>query len=146
MTYASIKKSSLRNYEIIPGPGTYIVKVANAVKPEYLIEDGSKSRYIVNLRCAPLPLLEECVSIMGPRELIPFEQVKHCFSSGTLWENEIEDLMKLPAKGEEIIATFEMKEQRLLCTALTLIPRKKLSTFNLDAYCTSRQLLKKLIP
>lgn len=145
MSDAVLVKQNLSRYDVIPGPGTYIVKVANAVRPEYLIEEGGKSRYIVNLRCAPLVQLEECLKIMGTKEMISFDKVKHCFSSGALWDNEIDDIMRLPAKGEEIIATFEEKEGRLLCTGLTLIPRKQLQKFDLNAYCASRILLKNLL-
>lgn len=145
MSNAILKKTNLRNYEIIPRPGTYVVKVANSVKPDYLIEDGSKSRYVVNLRASTIEKLEECVGLMGRRDSVPFWTVRHCFLSGALWDNDLDDITRLPTKGEEIIATFEMKDEELLCTALTLIPRKQLDTFDLDAYCQSRKLLKSLL-
>ena len=145
MSNAVLKKSNLRNYEVIPGPGTYIVKVSNSVKPEYLLEDGSKSRYIVNLRASTIDKLQECVALMGRRDTVPFYEVKKCFLSGALWDNDIDDITRLPTKGEEIIATFEMKDDELLCTALTIIPRRQLSTFDLDAYCQSRKLIKQLL-
>ena len=126
-------------------PGTFIVKVANAIKPEYLIEEGSKSRYIVNLKCSTIKQMEKCLRMMGPKEIVPFHEVKSCFMSGAIWDNDIDDITRLPAKGEEIIATFEMVNDILRCTGLTLIPRKKLDKFDLDAYCNSRQLLKNLL-
>lgn len=145
MSRPIFNKSSLERYTIIPGPGTFVVKVANAVKPNYLIEDGSKSRYIVNLRCAPNNKFEECLEIFGRRDQIFFDDVRHCFSSGAIWDNELADIDLLPAKGEEILATFEEKEQGLLCVSLTLMPRRNLQHFDLSAYERSKQLLKALI-
>jgi len=146
MSNATLNKTSLERYLIVSEPGTYVVKVANAVKPEYLIEDGSKSRYIVNLRCAPIEKLEECLSIFGKDQQVYFDEVKHCFSSGAIWDNELTDINLLPAKGEEVIATFEEKEDLgLVCVSLTLLPRKKLNNFSLLAYERSRQLLQTLI-
>ena len=145
MTNAVLKKSNLRNYNVIPGPGTFVVKVANAIKPEYLIDEGSKSRYIVNLRASTIEGFQKCLLLMGNKEYIPFAVIKDCFLTGVIWDNEVDDITKLPAKGEDIIATFEEKEGKLMCTGLTMIPRKELDNFDLDAYCNSRKLLKNLI-
>ena len=142
---AIMKKSNLRNYEVIPGPCVCIVKVSNSVKPGYLIEDGSKSRYIVNLRCGTTDGFEECLEVLGDREVIEFSSVSHCFMAGVIWENDLDDLTKLPAKGEEVIATFDYIDDILRCTAITLVPRKQLSTFDLDAHCKSRRLIKKYL-
>jgi len=140
-----MKKSNLRNYDVIPGSGTYIVKVANTVKPNYLIEDGSKSRYIVNLRCATIEGFERCLEKMDNHELIPFEEVRDCFMNGTIWENDLDNVMQLPTKGEEVIITVEKIDDIYRCTSITLIPRKKLDKFDLDTMCKSRNLFRSLL-
>lgn len=145
MSGAILKKEHLRNYKVINKPGTFMVKVANTVKPEYLYEDGSKSRFIVNLRCATLDGFEECLQLMGTNETVPFERVNKCFMSGALWESDIEDITVLPIKGEEVIATFDYVDEILRCTALTLVPRKELQDFDLNAHCKSRKLFLKLL-
>ena len=100
------KKEHLNLYQILNKSGTYIVKCANTVRPQYLIHDGSKSRYIVNLRVATKEKLLEALSILGHRDECLFEEVKHCFICGTIWYNHLDDEELLPTKGENLIATF----------------------------------------
>jgi hypothetical protein len=138
-------KKHLRNYKVISEPGAFIVQVANTTKPEYLIEDGSASRYLVNLRAATMEGFEKCLEAMGPREYILFSELYGCFATGAIWDKDLGDLTSLPVKGEEVIATFEMKDDQLMCTAITLIPRKALPEFNLDAMDKSRRLFTKLM-
>jgi hypothetical protein len=145
MSNAIFKKSSLSNYGVISGPGTFIVKVSNSVKPEYLIEDGSKSRYIVNLKVATVENFKKCLNIMGNKELIEFDDIKQCFMSGTLWYNDLKNTTILPVKGENVIASFDYVEEQLRCISLTLIPRKQLASFDLASFCSSRKLLKDLL-
>jgi hypothetical protein len=145
MSEAIFKKEHLRNYKVIPGPGTFMIKVSNTVKPEYLYEDGAKSRFIVNLRCATVEGFEDCLSLMKTNEVAPFDLVRDCFMSGAIWENDLDDLTKLPIKAEEVIATFDYVDDILRCVALTLIPRKELNNFDLDAHCRSRKLFLNLI-
>ena len=87
---------------------------------------------------------QECLNILGNEEVIQFTRVRHCFTSGAIWANDVDDMTRLPTKGENIIATFDYVEGTLMCTALTLIPREKLETFDLDALDESRQLFKEL--
>ena len=136
------KKEHLSLYQVLSKPGTYIVKVANTIRPSYLIEDGSKSRYIVNLRVATKDNLVECLKILGKEEMIPFEKVKGLFTSGTIWYNQLDDIEYLPTKGEAVIATFNDKLQ---CESITLIPRKELTNFDLDAYSVIKNMYKNLI-
>jgi hypothetical protein len=131
------KREHLYLYQILK-PGTFLCKCATTVKPSYLINDGSKSRFIVNLRVASKEKLMEVLSILGHREECLFEEVKHCFCSGTLWFNQLEDIEFLPTKGETVIATFNNKLQ---CESITLVPRKELSNFDLEAFTLSQKLL-----
>ena len=143
--YATLKKEHLRKYQVIKEPGIYKVKVANSVLPNHLYDEGAKARYLVNLRCTTEEGFETCLGIMGNLEIIPYEKIRSCFMSGVIWENNLDDLEKLPAKGEEVIATFEYVEDTLLCTAITLIPRKELPYFELDNFCKNRKLFLKLL-
>ena len=143
---ATMKKEHLRNYDVIPGPGTFVVKVTNTVKPQYIHGEGSKSRYIVNLRAATMDGFELCVDLMGNNEISEMtKEMYRCFMSGVIWENDLDDISKLPMKGEQVIASFDYIEDVLRCTAITLIPRKKLDGFDLDAVCSSRKLFKSLL-
>ncbi len=140
---AIFKKSNLKLYEVISEPGTYIVKSAGKVKT--LIEDGSKSRYLCNLRVATIDMLENCLEIMGHMDQIPFDEVGHCFITGAIWENDVENKMTLPTKGENLIATFDYVDDVMRCVSITLIPRKRLQTFDPEAYDLSRRLLKDIL-
>ena len=145
MGIAVMKKSNLSNYQVISEPGTHVVKVASSIKPEYLYGDGAKARYIVNLRVATTEGFEECLKIMGNYEMVEFKRVRGCFMSGAIWQNDLEDITRLPAKGEEVIAVFDYIDDILRCTSLTLIPREKLPAFRLESLCKSRQLFKQLL-
>jgi hypothetical protein len=143
---AIFKKQHLKDYKVADKPGTYIVKVANTVKTHHLYDaNTNKARYLVNLKCSTLPKLLECLEIMGDKEEIEFKEVKHCFLTGVIWENELKDSEHLPIKNENVITSFDYIDNELLCKSLSLIPRKELENFNLNAYCKNRSLLLKLL-
>lgn len=110
-----------------------------------MIEDGSKSRYIVNLKVSTTQKLQNCVKSMGNNEIVSFNAVKKYFISGVIWENEVNELIDLPSKGEEVIATFDYLDDELVCKSINLIPRRTLKTFDLKAIDLTRRLYKKLI-
>lgn len=145
MSVAILKKSHLNTYNVIPGPGTFKVKVLSTVKPEYIYDEGSKARYIVNLRAATVEGFEKCLEIMDIDEWVPFVEVRGCFMSGVIWDNDLSDYESLPIKGEEVIVTFDYVEDVLRCTSLTLIPRKKLTTFKINDMCKNRRLFKEIL-
>jgi hypothetical protein len=136
------KKEHLSLYQVLVKPGTYIVKVSNTVRPSYLIEDGSKSRFIVNLRIATRENLIACLNELGKNEVIEFSKVKQFFTSGTIWYNQLDDIEYLPTKGEAVIATFN---EKLQCESITLIPRKELTNFDLDAFNVTQNMYSKLL-
>jgi len=136
------KKEHLNLYQILNKPGTYVCKCSSTVKPHYLIEDGSKSRFIVNLRVATKENLLEALRILNNREECLFEEVKHCFISGAIWYNHLDDTDSLPIKGENIIATFNDKFQ---CESVSLIPRKELINFDVDAFSITQKLIQDIL-
>lgn len=146
MSFESVfKKSNLNFYSIIDEPGTYMIKVAGRVTNNQYINDGGHSRYLVNLRAASLDSLEECLDIMGDEDTISFREVGHCFITGAIWENDVQSKLELPTKGETVIASFDYVDGIMRCTSITLIPRKRLQTFDVEAYNKSKNLLKNLI-
>ena len=140
-----LKRKNLALYEVIPGPGTFLVKVASTVTSKNLYELDKYPRYIVNLRAATEEGFDKCLLLMGSRELIDYKEVSPYFMSGALWLKDIDDTKKLPTKGEEVIATFDYVDEVLRCVSLTLIPRRTLTPFDLNAVCKSRRLLKILM-
>jgi hypothetical protein len=139
------KKQHLELYQVLDKPGTYQTKVSNTVKPEFLYEDGNKSRYLINLRVATKSNFEECLKILGNREICDFQEVKHCFLTGAIWEKDIHDLTLLPTKGESVIATFDYVDDIIRCVSITLIPRKVLKNFDLGAYNQVKKMYNELL-
>lgn len=136
------KRESLKFYSIIEEPGTYIVKSASA----HYFEDGSKSRYLLNLRAATLEGLEACMDILGRRTQCAFKELNNCFITGTLWENSVSEKSLVPAKGENVIATYDYNTEGVLwCTGITLIPRRTLEKFNPDTFDNARKLFNKIM-
>jgi hypothetical protein len=45
--------------------------------------------------------------------------------TGALWEDQIATDADLPSKGEEMIAVFGYVREVLMCTNITLIPRRQ---------------------
>jgi len=138
-------KKNLALYQVLKEPGTYHVKVSNTVKPEFLYEDGNKSRYIINLRIATKSGFEECLKIIGNDDYCDFSKVRQCFIAGVIWERDIVDLSLLPTKGESVIATFDYVDDVMRCISITLIPRKTLDNFDLEAYNQIKIMYKNLL-
>jgi len=138
-------KKNLALYQVLKEPGTYHVKVSNTVKPEFLYEDGNKSRYIINLRIATKEGFEECLRTIGNDDYCDFSKVRQCFIAGVIWERDIIDLSLLPTKGETVIATFDYVDDIMRCVSITLIPRKTLDNFDLEAYNQIKIMYKNLL-
>ena len=136
------KKKNLSNYSVVNEPGTYILKVAN-VSPLY--EDDGYPRYIVNFRAGLPQGFQDCLEIMGNREIVDYVNIRHCFLTGSIWQNKVDDVQDLPIKGEDVIASFDYVDDILQCQCVTLIPRKKPNKFDLNSMCTSRMLLQDLL-
>jgi len=139
------KKKSLGHYQVVEKPGTFMVKVANTVKPQSLYVNDGYPRYIVNLRAASKAGLERSLAALGSRDSCKFEDIRDNFIAGSIWQNEIDDTSLLPTKGETVIATYDMVEEVLRCVSITLIPRKTLEIFDLNAFNTSRKLFNDLL-
>ena len=142
MSEAVFKKEVLKHYAVIDGPGTFIVKATSCT----YFEDGDKSRYLINMRAATIEALQHTVEVLGERDECSFSELEGCFITGTLWANKIQENINLPAKGEDVIASYDYNEDGdIWCIGITLIPRRTLKTFNPDAFNTSKQLFNKLI-
>lgn len=132
-TDAIFHKKLLQHYAVINKVGTYEVTVANS--NNIYIEDGSKSRYLLNLRAGTLDNLIKATKILGSRQFCPFSEVQDCFLTGTVWENNLKEVKDLPIKGEKVLATFtEENPDEYLCTAIGLLPRENLELFDLLEY------------
>lgn len=139
------KKESLNNFYILEEPGTHFVKCNNKITKYNLYKKDNHPRYIVILKVIHRDNVQKCIDLFGSREEIPFNLIKPYLFTGVIWENQILDPLDLPNKNEELIATFNILDDEIKCTSLTLIPRKELSTIELDQLCKSRKLLNDLL-
>ena len=134
----------LRNYQLISKPGVYLVPVSYTVTDNNLILD-EYPRYIVPLRVIDGKNLLKITQILKEEtSIIPFDAVKKFFLSGALWATEV-DIDELPTKGEKVLATFDEKDGRLLCTNIELLPREELDYVNVDNLLEFRKTLLNLM-
>ena len=132
MSDAKFHIDLLRNYQVLDRPGTFIVTVAADITPDSLYVKDSYPRYIVPLRVIRGDDLIKLVRILNDYKVVPFAAVRKYFMSGAIFEEDVDE-SELPVKGEKVIATFENKDNKLLCTHLKLIDRKDLDFVNVDA-------------
>jgi len=119
--------SLLDGYAIIDKPCTAIVKVAS--NPGKLYKEDGHNRWILNLRAVTRDNLDILVKIEDSPIEYTFKSISHLLLTGALWENQIVDMVDLPTKGENVIATFDFVGKVLRCTNITTIPRYTPKTF-----------------
>jgi hypothetical protein len=139
------KKETLNSFHVLEEPGTYFVKCNNRITQQHFYKEDDHPRYIVNLKVIYKDNIEKCLGLFGAREEIPFRLIKPYIFTGVIWENQVLSVLDLPNKNEEVIVTFSLIDDVIKCTSLTLVPRKKLSTLELDQVCKSRKLLNEIL-
>lgn len=134
----------LRNYQMVNVPGTYVVAVAYTINNNHLILDDYP-RYLIPLRAiTSVGLTEISEAVKIESEIINFEDVRHCFLTGALWfEDVIEE--DLPIKGEKVLATFDIKDDKLMCTHIELLPREELDYIDINNLILFRKTLTDLL-
>ena len=140
MSEAIFHLGLLRNYQIVSNPGVYMVTVAYTVTGNSLILDGHP-RYIIPLRVVDSKNLVALLKmIKDETKVVPFVAVKSYFLSGVLWANVV-DIEELPVKGERVLAAFDERDGRLMCTNIELLPREELDYVNVDHVLEFRKTL-----
>ena len=134
----------LRNYQVLDRPGTFIVTVAADVTSISVYVKDDYPRYIIPLRVIRGDDLIKLVRILNEHKVVPFASIKRYFMSGAIFADDIEE-EDLPVKGEKVIATFEYKDNKLLCTHLKLIDRVDLDFVDVDALDEFYNSVKKFI-
>lgn len=134
----------LKNYQVINIPGTYYVNVAYTITEKNLIMDVYP-RYLVPLRVITPKGLEEILSyLIDDKKVVPFKDVREHFLTGVLWFGDILE-EQLPIKGEKVLATFDLKDNKLTCTHIELLPREELDYVDIDNLISFRKMLTDLI-
>lgn len=122
----------LKHYQVLDRPGTFIVSVAYDVTEDNLYVNDGYPRYLIPLRVVKSSDLPELIKTLKEGS-VPFRHVKHFFMMGAIFDNGDVDPVSLPTKGEKVVATFEIKDGKLLCTHIKLIDRDDLMYVNFSA-------------
>lgn len=132
MSNAIFHRELLKNYQVLNRPGTFVVTVAYDVTDSNLYTKDEYPRYIVSLRVITGENLNKIIRVLDEHPEVPFSVVKDFFMSGAIFCNDELDSSTLPVKGERIVATFDEKDGKLLCTHLKMIDREELFYVNLS--------------
>lgn len=126
-------------------PGTFIVSVAYDITEDHLYVKDDYPRYLIPLRVirgSDLPELVKIIKKNGPTQ---FKYIKNYFVMGSIFDDGEVDPVTLPSKGEKVVATFENKDNKLLCTHIKLIDRDDLLYVNLSVVDDLYDLAEKFI-
>jgi len=136
----------LKYYQVLDRPGTFIVSVSYDVTKDNLYVGDEYPRYLVPLRVIRSEDLPELIKILKNGS-VPFYKIKSLFLTGAIFDNGDIDISLLPIKGEKVIATFEFKDEKLLCKHIKLIDRDDLMYVNIlaidDLYSLAKEFLSK---
>jgi hypothetical protein len=127
MNEIHFKLSMLHGFAIIEEPCTVIIKT-NTNTGKLYTADGF-NRWLINLKAVTKDNLEILKNIDKSTINYTYSEISHLLLTGAIWENQVSKDIKLPVKGESVIATFDYVNKILLCTNITLIPRKSPKVF-----------------
>jgi hypothetical protein len=127
MSELHFKLDMLHGFAIIDEPCTVIIKT-NAKTGKLYTSDGY-NRWLINLKAVTKSNLEILKNIDRSTTDYKYSEISHLLLTGAVWENQINNTLDLPVKGENVIATFNIVDGSLLCTNITLIPRKSPKIF-----------------
>jgi hypothetical protein len=129
----------LNNYTIITGPGKWTLQVTSKPQPYFPDPaEGTNPRYIVNVKAIlkdDLPAIKE---VFAGREVIPAEELREFFLTGTIWMNDDGVEPETPMKGEEVECAIGFVPNRdgeevLRITAMNVKAAQRGQKVNVDA-------------
>jgi len=123
----------LKNYQVLDRPGTFMTSVAYTVTTDNLYVKDDYPRFLIPLRIIRGEDLPNLIKILKDNETVTFNSIKHLFLTGAIFDNGDINTSLLPIKGEQVLTTFENKNDTILCTHVELIDRENLAYVNFDA-------------
>lgn len=135
----------LKHYQVLDRPGTFIVTVAHDVTDKNLFVGDDYPRYLINLRVILSEDLPKLVELLKDSSTVPYYSVRDYFLTGAIFDNDDIDPTDLPIKGEKVVATFDYKDDKLICTHVKLIDRDNLLYVNFNAIDDMYSLAKKFL-
>lgn len=119
------KLEHLDRYAIISEPCTLIVKNNSSVKMSDIFLEDSYPRWILNIKAISDFNLSLLKTLCSEGVQLSYADVGHLLMTGALWEEQVTNECDLPSKGEEMIAVFDWVKGVIMCTNLTLVPRRQ---------------------
>lgn len=115
----------LDRFAIVTEPCTIIVKNNSKVTMDDIYLADGKPRWILMLKAITDYNLALIQTLSKEQENITYSDIGHLLMKGAIWEEQILIESDLPSKGEEVIAVFDYVHDILMCTNITLIPRRQ---------------------
>lgn len=123
--YVPFKLEHLDRYAVISEPCTLIVKNNSRVTMQDIYTGDINPRWILNLKVITEFNLALLKTLCKEGAELTYRDMRHLLITGALWEEQVSVESDLPSKGEELIAVFGWVNNVLLCTNITLIPRRQ---------------------
>jgi hypothetical protein len=90
-----------------------------------ILSNTDNPRWVINL-CAVLDTSLDTLKLLDAQGLgLTYGDIGYLLLKGSIWQEQVNNDIDLPCKGEEVIAVFDYVEDRILCTGITLIPRRE---------------------
>ena len=122
----------LKHYQVLDRPGTFMVTVAYNVTETNLYVGDDYPRYLIPLKVIVAENIPKLIKIVDTYT-VEFKHIKEFFLTGAIFENDGIDTSLLPIKGEKVLATFDYKNDKLVCTNIKLIDREDLTYVDFSA-------------
>lgn len=119
------KLEHLDRYAVIREPCTLIVKNNSRVTMADIYTGDLNPRWILSLKVITEFNLQLLKTLVHEGADLTYGDMGHLLMTGALWEEQVMVESELPSKGEELIAVFGYVNNVLLCTNITLIPRRQ---------------------
>ena len=119
----------LSNYAIVKEPCTIIVKCNSKLDFNNLYTADGYFRWLVNLKAISSKNLKYVKKMTSLKIDLDYNFIGPLLMTGAIWERQANNPMDLPTKGEDVIATFDYVEDKLMCIGITIIPRIKPELF-----------------
>jgi hypothetical protein len=131
----TFKLEHLDRYAIVNEPCTLIVKNNSRITMDDLYTGDKSPRWILNLKVISEFNLNLLKDLCKEGTRLTYDNMGHLLMTGALWEDQITRDAELPSKGEEMIAVFGYVNEVLMCTNITLIPRRQPDIYLYSSEC-----------
>ncbi len=121
----TFRMEHLDRYAVIKEPCTIVVKNNSRLKMSDIYLEDNNPRWILSLKVITEFNLLLLKQLCKEGNQLTYSEMGHLLMRGAIWEEQVSSESDLPCKGEEMIAVFGYVNSILMCTSITLIPRRQ---------------------